>query len=420
MYGNRLKPRVLATDPEFRRFREEHLGTSARQLGRAREDALRLVRSRGLIALVALGALGFVLYQWFFPRDEFGSWLVLVLALAGPLVLLVWAALPLLNQRKEAKQRVVAPLVGYFGDFEYQPTGQIALRALKDWRLLEDADQIKYQDTIAGSYLGVPVTFSELSLSRRGVETGSERSRVHIFKGAYLEFELAEDQGPPLVAMSKTPFFATHALRREWTSLESPDGRFELAAVNEPNPRGFPKPLFEVMEHLRAGTGAGYAMAAVGGRTLVILLEGASNAFEPPLTGELDVTEEAEKVRARLALYVLPVEDGRLDPSVDARDEPRSASAPEHAPTGDDAFSGMGCTPLIVLNVVFMAAYGWLLRDSESRSLALLLALCGSPLLASAVTSTWHSLRDDRFPIGWGGLIAKLAFALGPLWYFLR
>ena len=130
------------------------------------------------------GAVLYVVYLWW--RDYLfwgvGIWVVV-------LVFLVWLARrPGRGYARHRKRSLIPAVLGFFGEFEYDPRGRVSKRVLRDSHLFDDWDDYDSEDLISGTHGGRTFDFAEASLSRKRRKAGRRR-----FRGYILALELPDE-----------------------------------------------------------------------------------------------------------------------------------------------------------------------------------------------------------------------------------
>jgi len=110
-----------------------------------------------------------------------------VLAFCGGLYW--WITQPKRQYAKEYKIEILPRLVGLFGDFKYDVDGKIDMAEMQPSKVVPSHSRYKSEDYFAGSYKGVNIKFSEITLKeRRG--SGKNKRTVQVFKGLSILLEM--------------------------------------------------------------------------------------------------------------------------------------------------------------------------------------------------------------------------------------
>ncbi len=420
---SRFDSGALQDDPEFTAYYEQWLRPlEARHRANA-GSAMRSSLIRGAQSLAL--ALGLAAGMFWFS-DTWGGpggWLVLVTLGIVALVLVVWTIDPARTHTQATKSRITPILVGYFGDFRFEQKAEFGLAPFIDWEFLEQHDRRKFGDVITGSYRGVPIRIAELFLDKRHSEVGrSATDWTRVFSGVFADYVLPAPVAALTLVVNENPLWRKRAEQRGWNHLDfAADGyhAFALGEVDDAYP--LPEALGALLDGLRTTFRAKHVLAAFGESRLVILLEGASNAFEPAVTGNASLHDEAETIRAQLGSLAKVVDALGIGPSTDIRDQPRPVNEKAleaKAKTHVDDFKGLGCLPLMVLSTALFLVYGWILHDTASATLAFAFSLIASPLLASAILKLYELLRGPRRK-GLSSQLLKIGIATVPVYFLL-
>lgn len=420
---SRFERGPLREDPEFLAYYERWLAPMEASKEAGRKGGLSVSVIRGIQSLLLVAALSAGMLWFAESFESGGGWLALVTLGIVILTLAVWTIDPARTHKLATKDRVTPLVVGYFGDFSFDRKGEFGLSPFADWEILEPPDRRKFGDVIIGSYRGVPLRIAELSLARRTPRARGRREYTHVFSGLYVDFVLPGPATALTLVVNQNPMWDRRARQRGWTPLAfAATGYQAYAAGDADDAYPLPEALAELLDRLRGQFNATHVLAAFGQSRLVILLEGASNAFEPSVTRASTLLEEAESIREQLGALVAAVNVLDIAASTEVRDAPRpvdekalDAKAELH---GDD-FKGLGCLPLMVLTTALFLVYGFILKDVEYPSLAFAFALVASPILASTALKLYQTGQGKSD----GGVVwqlVKVALATVPVYFLLQ
>lgn len=424
---NRFSDTPLREDPDFQAWYDRHLSKLDGVQESARAGAWRASLLRGAVAvplLIALLGGGAYLYASTSPLSE---WLSLVTVILVLIVLVVWVIDPARNQAEVTKARITPALMAWFGDFRFASKDAFPLGNFQDWGLIPRWSEETTGDIVEGSHRGVPFRFAELELVERHETSGSSgsgsRSRTRSFGGLYAEYGLEEAVPALTVYLSRNPFWSQRAERNGWSPLHSGHDSYEAYTSGDPaTTPGFPESLPDILTGMALGLGAKHVAAVFEGQRLVVLLQGASNVFEPPVMRAADLYEQAESLRRQLGLLLSPVAGLPIPATVEIRDESAAVdqAANDASAEGkvDRLGEGPGCLFMMIASTAIFLAYGLLLRNHEMPGIALLTGLAGGLLIAWSAWDGLEALRGK--PVPWFSMLARLALALGPLWFLLR
>lgn len=414
---------ALRDDPEFTAYYDRWLrpleaSHQARTRSATRSSLIRGIQSVALAIGLAAGMFWF-LDTW----NGLGGWLALVTLGIVLLVLVVWTIDPTRTHATATKSRITPILVGYFGDFRFEQKSEFGLSPFIDWEFLEQHDRRKFGDVITGSYRGVPVRIAELYLDKRHSDGGrSATDWTRVFSGVFADYVLPTRVETLTLVVNENPLWRRRAEQRSWNQLDFETDGYQAFAVGDINGAyDLPETLGTLLDGLRETFGAKHVLAAFGESRTVILLEGASNAFEPGGKGKANLHDEAESIRRQLGSLAKVVEVLDISPSIDIRDEPRAVNeralqAKTRKPVDD--LKGLGCLPLMVLSTGLFVVYGWILHDVANATLAFAFALIASPTLASAIMKL-HEHRKRKQREGLAKQWLKIGIATAPLIYLL-
>ena len=302
--------------------------------------------------------------------------------------------------------------------------GQFGLRPFVEWNVLDSHTSSRFGDSITGNYRGVPIRIAELQLGRRSSTTsssgsGSSSRTTPIFDGIFADYELPEPVSALTIVVNENPMWASRAKKQGWHRLDHAPAGYEAFSAGSAHP--IPAELGNLLDHLRRTFRAKHVLAAFGDSRLVILLEGAKNAFEPKLTGQVDLIAEAERIREQLGSLAQVVDHLEIDPSTEIDDTPRpidEKALEKKAAAHVDDFEGEGCLPLMVLSTVIFIVYGAVLHEAAYLSMAFAFSIFASPMLASALLKFFEAMTG-KGEVNLIGQLVKITLATVPIYFLL-
>ncbi len=209
-------------------------------------------------------------------------------ALFGGALGWAWAAASLSSQyTKEYKTRVLPLLAGRFGQLDWRNPEKLDVKQACDEHVLPSYENWSGQDEIWGTYRGLPLSITELSLT-----TGSGDDKTTVFDGLLTRLDLPRhlvgvtsiigDKG-----MGGRLDDLLHARGRQRVNLESSDFEkvFDVYGSDQVAARALLTPAF--MERLATlGARAGFCnptvLAVDNHLTIALPKAGARDLFEPP------------------------------------------------------------------------------------------------------------------------------------------
>jgi hypothetical protein len=138
-----------------------------------------------------------------------------------------WVNIPKLQYRESGKQKLVQPVVKFFGDLNYNQTGSVPEQKIKDSQVLPQFNITESEDYISGKLEALNFNFFELRLLQK-----HEKSTTQVFNGEIIEIEMLKNFKGQTIILDKassqkrnnflSKFFNTKTALEE-VKLEDPD-----------------------------------------------------------------------------------------------------------------------------------------------------------------------------------------------------
>lgn len=181
-------------EKNFAAYFQEHIRPLRDGLEQERLRLLKQFQFRTKIAAI-IAAIGIFLAYFCIEQcteqvQGFG-FIILILAIIG---VGYWVMLPLQHYSSAIKQQVFSKLIAFYGNFHYEPNGDLHFGALAPSGILPEYDRAKSEDLIVGQHKDVDIGIGEAHLEERHVtydSKGRRRERYRtLFKGLIVQLAM--------------------------------------------------------------------------------------------------------------------------------------------------------------------------------------------------------------------------------------